>query len=344
MSRTRHNRRGNACRHGAAFTLVELLVVVTIIGILIALLLPAVQSARDAARKMQCGNNLKQIGLALHNYHVSHKSFPPASVLPPGSASYSLKESWGWHVFILPQMEQQGLYDQLRVDELELIQLFGQSALRPLLQTHIAPYQCPSDEIMDTVPLNVREFKGDGNKSPTIEVGKTNYAAVIGLFDKPIITSGMQNNGVFYNNSRVRIEDIRDGTSNTFAVGERDLRCGVASWPGTRNPPGPCHWGIYHNRGRVSKKLNSSESSWPTPTNWSQIYCDCCSEGFSSVHAGGANFLFCDGSVHFISDTIEFNNSNATLGNPNAAYDASRLGLYQRLGCRKDGQPIDAGF
>ncbi len=319
--------------------------VVTIIGILIALLLPAVQSAREAAHRTACTNNLKQIGLALHAYHASHKRFPPASILQDDFPTVDRhnEEEWGWGAFILPQLEQQGLYDKLGVERRRLLDLFKDANDRHLLQTYLEVYHCPSDDEFDVLPHDVRHFYGDGNNAGAkIEVGKSNYVAVTGLYDKP---GTFRNNGVFFNNSGIRMTEIRDGSSNTFAVGERDMRCGAASWCGCRNPPGPCHWGIYHNRGRVSKKLNSPDSSWPTPANWTSIYCDCCSEGFSSTHPGGGNFLFCDGSVHFINDDIHFSNGGLTQSQltSGAAYDPDQLGLYQRLGIRNDKQPV-SGF
>ncbi len=328
-------RRGKI-RGKRGFTLVELLVVIAIIGILVALLLPAVQAAREAARRIQCSNNLKQIGIALNAYLASVGSFPPATVQFKPDNNANIEEMWGWHVFIMPQMEQQNLYDALRVSDITLMDALKDANIRPHLQTYIAGYACPSDEKRATLSAQLRHFYGKGNNAGgKIEVGKSNYAAVHGLYDKDGL---YENDGVFYNNSAVDDASIRDGLSNTFAVGERDSRCGAASWPGSRNPPGPCHWGVYHNRGRVSKKLNDPESSYSPGWN----ACDSCSEGFSSSHPGGALFVYCDGSVHFITENIEFSNAGLTQGNLTGgkAYDATLLGIYQKLGIRNDGQPI----
>ena len=339
------------------FTLVELLVVIAIIGILVALLLPAVQQTREAARRMQCGNNLKQLGLALHNYHTAVGCFPPGSVANMVTSSQaSNEESWGVHAFLLPYMEQQNLYDAVQVNDKRLTEVLvaakSNTGLKSALQMGIPSYICPSDTGDSTLDVDKRHFYGKGNTgSGKFAVGKTNYPVVNGLYDKPWDNTRpgpFLNNGVFFTNSKVRVGDIRDGSSNTFAVGERDMRCYAASWPGVRNPPGPCNWGVYHNRGRVSAILNWAEDpewhktngTWGNPTNG---FCDNCSEGFSSAHPGGATFVMADGSVHFISDSIEFNNglsqSGITKGN---AYNGAQLGAFQKLGIRNDGQILSA--
>jgi prepilin-type N-terminal cleavage/methylation domain-containing protein len=127
------------------FTLVELLVVIAIIGILVALLLPAVQAAREAARRSECTNNLKQIGVALHNYHDTHKMFPPGWIpqtgMPGGGSGYA----WGWGTAILPFMEQASLPDQIQYGKITIYAAAGDPAILPLMQTPIAPYRCPSD-------------------------------------------------------------------------------------------------------------------------------------------------------------------------------------------------------
>ena len=341
------------------FTLVELLVVIAIIGILVALLLPAVQKARDAARRTQCSNNLKQIGIALHSYHTLLGVFPPGSVARNDvGSSVSNEEEWGVHVYLMPHLEQGNIYDKLDVDNRRLMDCFAiavdtanpdSAEMKILLQTAIQVYQCPADESSATLDAGARHFYGKTNTGANkFEVGKTNYPAVCGLYDRPWSGSApYKNNGMFYTNSKLRMTDIKDGATNTFAFGERDMRCYAASWPGVRNPPGPCNWGVYHNRGRISFKLNSPEDpewhkangTWGNPANG---FCDNCSEGFSSRHSGGAFFLFCGGSVRFISDHVDYNNGGLSQVTSGAPYDPQQLGVYQRLGIYNDGMPIGA--
>lgn len=343
---SRMSKRCRLCPPGLTrgFTLVELLVVITIIGILIALLLPAVQAAREAARRASCTNNLKQIGLSLHNYSTALGSFPSGSVTEPGTSSQRQKEeSWGFHVFIMPYIEMQPLYDKLGVQKRTLKELLQTPADYDLLQTFIATYACPSEEEEATLDAKKRHFYGNGN-TDKIEVGKTNYVACVGFYDRPWEGKApYENNGVLFTNSHITPVAVYDGTSNTFAVGERDMRCYAASWPGVRNPPGPCNWGEYHNRGRVSFKLNSPED----PDYQKRVYgswdsCDSCTEAFSSRHPGGANFAMCDGSVQFISENIDFSNAGLTQSDLRKGKDIAqpdKLGLYQRLGIRNDRQP-----
>lgn len=363
-SRTFRPPRGNSnipTMSRPGFTLVELLVVIAIIGILVSLLLPAVQSAREAARRTQCSNNLKQIGIALHSYHTLIGVFPPGSVARTDtSSSVSNEEEWGAHVFLLPHLEQQNLYDKLDVDNRRLLDCFAialdtanpnAAEMKQLLQTGLDVYQCPADEDSATLDASKRHFYGKTNTgSGKFEVGKTNYPVVFGFYDRPWSgSSPYKNNGVFYTNAKLKMTDIDDGATNTFAVGERDMRCYAASWPGVRNPPGPCNWGVYHNRGRVSTKLNSPEDpeTLKLTNNWnsgSNGQCNSCVEGFSSEHAGGAFFLFCGGSVQFISENIDFNNGGLTQSQlqSGAQYDPLQLGVYQRLGIYDDGLPIGA--
>ena len=307
-------------RRFGGFTLIELLVVIAIIGILIALLLPAVQSAREAARRIHCNNNLRQLGLGVLNYNETYGSFPPGCI--DGDHN---EESWGWGALILAFVEQEPLYEQLRVTERRLTDLLRHHSDRKLAQMPMATFRCITDETPKRLPPETRHFFGDGNVGK-IELGTSNYVACQGLHDQ---SGPFRNNGVFFNGSGIRLKDITDGASHTFMLGERDERCGSAVWAGCRNPPGPCHWGVYQNRGRVSEKLNSPRE--PQPRNNGRLFCcDCCSEGFSSAHPGGASFVFCDGSVHFIGDNIEYNER--------------ALGMYQRLGIRNDGLPVAGGF
>lgn len=282
---------------------------------------------------MQCTNNLKQLCLACHNYHDTLKSFPPGCI-----DDAELIETWGWGVFILPFIEQQPLYNNLGVTNRKLYHVLMDPTDQHLLQTPLAEFRCPSDRTEELLDKSSRHFFGRGNNAGgKIEMSTSNYIACQGFYDKPGL---YKNNGVFYNNSHIRLDrDIPDGTSHTFAIGERDYRCSAGHWAGVRNPPGPCHWGVYHSRGRVSKQLNSPETSWPRPSGWNA--CNSCGEGFSSPHPGGANFAFCDGTVHFISENIEFSNAGLTQSNLTSGtkYDPLLLGLYQRLGIRDDGQP-----
>lgn len=314
----------------SAFTLVEMLVVIAIIGVLIALLLPAVQAAREAARRTQCRNRMKQIGLAMHSYHDAHLVFPPGyiSVAPN-------EEDWGWAVFLLPYMEREPLYDEMQPNERRLIEMLrdpGTAPLPPpriLVQTPIADFRCPSDRTEELLPATMRRFDGIG-AGPDFEPATSNYVGVCGLWDR---ADGQKNNGVLYGNSKVSIRDIADGTSRTLAVGERHRRCGAATWCGPRDPFGISDLGAYFVQGRVSMKLNHPDD----------IGADTCREGFSSQHAGGGNFLFCDGSVHFIADNIGFSNAGIDVYDPTlslARTDAYRLGLYQLLGIIDDDIPL----
>ncbi len=308
----------------AAFTMVELLVVIAIISVLIALLLPAVQAAREAARRMQCQNRLKQIGLAMQNYHDSHKVFPPGYI----SVDVDYEE-WGWPVFLLPYMERIPLYTELSINQNRLTELLTDAYGRTLVETPLPEFRCPSDTTPDQLPKDLRHFDGMGAPSG-FEPGTSNYIGVCGLYNR---ADGTPNNGVLFGNSKVTIRDVSDGTSRTFAVGERERDCGAGAWCGNRNPVGLTDFGAYYVQGRVSIKLNH-------PYN---IGSDSCREGFSSPHSGGGNFLVCDGSVHFISETMRFSNAGIDVYDQSGTFDRAQahdLGLYQQLGIRNDGVPI----
>lgn len=323
--------------HG--FTLIELLVVIAIIAILVSLLLPAVQQAREAARRTQCKNNLKQIGLALHNYHDIYNTFPIGA-----QDAGSNEEMWGWSASILPQIEQQNLAEQMGMGNRRLREVLADANLRPILQTPLAAFVCPSDpsgELMDGGRLNGgsgRNMRGNGGAPANFRVAKSNYIGSCGYNDVSRRNSNGKR-GVFQVGDNYKMRDITDGTSNTIAVGERTTFCASGAWCGNRNPRGGGPQGADYTLGRTSIPINLKDNR----NHW-------CTEGFDSAHTGGAQFLLCDGSVHFLSENIDYNlHRNATDrlrdGNgPNrtgwtSTLNAS-LGVYQKLGNRDDGEVI----
>ncbi len=325
---SKHTNMRSAGHYVTGFTLIELLVVIAIIGVLMSLLLPSVQSARESGRRATCNNHLRQIGIALHNYENGFKSFP--SGWRPGGQR---KAEWGWPAHLLPMLEETQLHDQLGVTSQSLRDAIADPATRNLLGTTVASYRCPSDltpELLpggnNTGPQFNRLFDCD-NCPADFEPATSNYVGNGGLTD-PMPVIGSNGNGVFWSGTHVKLEDITDGLSKTFAVGERHDRCRAATWIGVRNPPGPDMWGSYWVRARVSIKLNDPRPISPTNS---------CTEGFSSGHPGGGNFLYCDGSVHSLNDDIGFSNGGATFNNSSPTYDVALLGVYQHLGIRNDG-------
>lgn len=332
------------------FTLIELLVVIAIIAILIALLLPAVQQAREAARRTQCKNNLKQIGLALHNYHDIYGRFPIGAqecggANCPGGAGPANLEMYGWGAAILPQIDQGPLFNQLRIGDLHMTEVLADVNLRNLLQSPIAGFICPSDtsptHLMFGGQMNGgsgRHMNGNSGVGTGFRVAKSNYVGNCGYNDVARANANGQR-GIFQRAASFKFRDITDGTSNTIAVGERTTRCAAGAWSGNRNPTGSGAQGADYTLGRTSIPPNH-------PNNGSHQ----CTEGFDSPHVGGVQFLFCDGSVTFISENIDYNlHINATDrvrdGNtPNrtgwGTNVTSQLGTYQKLGNRDDGQPV----
>ncbi|MFO0876511.1 MAG: DUF1559 domain-containing protein [Gemmataceae bacterium] len=253
----------------AGFTLIELLVVIAIIAILIGLLLPAVQKVREAAARMKCQNNLKQMGLALHNYHGVREAFPPGYVSQVASDGSDMGPGWGWAAHLLPDMEQDNLFRQIN-----LLVGIEQPAHATIREVQLALFRCPSDNAPPTfLPA-----------SSVVQVASSNYVANFG--NNEIEDDPGAGNGIFFRNSRIRFADITDGTSNTFAVGERTSKRSFSTWTGSITGAdeaqalvlGTCDHTPNHPSGHV--------------------------EDFSSQHSGGVNFLMCDGSVRFINNSI----------------------------------------
>lgn len=277
----------------AGFTLVELLVVIAIIGILVALLLPAIQAAREAARRTECTSNLKQIGVGLHNYHDSFNALPAGWIYrSPGG-----QPDWGWAVFILPYVEQAALYDEFEVTTKRLNQFYYSGAtgdeLR-LLQTPIPGYRCPTDTLGK---LNTKCNFGSTN-SPRLAT--SNYvASAAGIITAEAPSGTTDSRGVFYGNSWLGMEDLLDGTSNTIAIGERDSYHLAAVWAGVGQNNSYGNEGTARTVARGGMPINFDYTLVSAPQNQGK--------GFSSFHPGGANFLLADGVVRFISQNVATN-------------------------------------
>jgi len=320
------------------FTLIELLVVIAIIAVLVALLLPAVQQAREAARRSTCKNNLKQIGLALHNYHDTHRTLPPGFIdddIAPGGAipsgpggSADQAMYWTWSAFILPFVDQAPRYNQLNPGDRRVIDVAdGTNADRQLLQDVISVYRCPSDPAPDVNTNGNRDIDAGllTNFGNDLDVATSNYIAVN--------TSGnlrpQQNrhDGLFGTNSRTRFRDVTDGLSNTIAVGERAWRLSnfnlfaAIAMVQDGHVGSQTNWGLAESHGGGEQPLNCTFGA-------------ACREGFSSVHTGGAQFLMADGAVRFISENIDHNPDTG------GANDFLVNSTYERLLGRNDGQPI----
>jgi len=317
--------------HKNGFTLIELLVVIAIIAILVSLLLPAVQQAREAARRSACKNQLKQIGLALHNYHDIHNTLPPGTVFKAGEANASNVATWGWSAFLLPLLEQSALYDQLGVGHSTLDEVLQDATRQRLTQQPLSVFRCPSD--VGPQLNNRRSFNTPYSayfNSGSAILGTSNYIAVAGTrwtLPQQWLTNQRDPWGAFWGASKVKFSSITDGLSQTVLIGERDWVCRAGVWAGVRNYNGNGNVGNQASLGLVDVKIND-----PTLDANSNPLCE---GGFSSRHASGAHFVLGDGSVRFVSENIHFDMTSADGANPN-----NNMGLYQRLGRRNDGQTV----
>jgi prepilin-type N-terminal cleavage/methylation domain-containing protein/prepilin-type processing-associated H-X9-DG protein len=261
------------------FTLIELLVVIAIIGILIALLLPAVQKARESAARVQCQNNLKQMGLACHAYHDANRRLPPGYIATGTSTS----PGWGWAAYLLPYLEEQNLYRQ--------IDFSRPVETQPIIEKIVTVFLCPSDASA-TDPFAVTDLSYD----KICLAAPSCYAATCGSDASEV--DAPTGNGIFYRNSKTRFADITDGTSNTTMLGDRawadtqgiwaGVPTGAVTRPGARNP-----W---------TSSTGPAQALVLVHNNWINITTDADGglDDFSSKHTDGANLLFADGSVRFL--------------------------------------------
>jgi prepilin-type N-terminal cleavage/methylation domain-containing protein len=297
------------------FTLIELLVVIAIIGILVGLLLPAVQASRESARRTKCINNLKQLGLALHNYETSHQ------VLPPGYVSDWWKQNetgpgWGWGTMLLPYLEQGPVFQALNFD---LPIEAGDNVTGRL--TVVDVFLCPTDHCDTLMWALYYQDKTLPRGSPICQIASSNYVAMFGITEP-----GIDGEGLFFRNSSISARGILDGLSQTISLGERSVKLGQSTWVGSVTnailgpPPG------YNGTvGRVHLEPGSSmtlghagEGKTPgDPTS------DC--NQFYSLHDKGAYFVFADAHVTFLKTSMS-------------------AGVFSALATRQGAEPISGEF
>ncbi|WP_437222230.1 DUF1559 domain-containing protein [Planctomicrobium sp. SH661] len=307
------------------FTLIELLVVIAIIAVLIALLLPAVQQAREAARRSQCKNNLKQLGLAMHNYLDTYGSFPPCYVDLRGAQGVSDNQGhWAWSAFILPYMELSQVFNTLNVGNSTATQ--SVTANTAIMQQSYPAFRCPSD----TGPKRYTPSIGDEAGFAIVTSGGTNTGLSLTNYvvcnntravrQQAATTSNNGNTGavgMFWRDSNCKHRTITDGSSNTLMIGERAFRpappgkkqvnAGLMSAARDRDGLGPASHdttggsdgsqGLMSIAGSIYNSINPAITSAAYTGSFEYA-------SFGSQHVGGAHFVFADGHVGFLSDNI----------------------------------------
>ena len=316
------------------FTLIELLVVIAIIAVLIALLLPAVQAAREAARRARCVNNLKQMGLALHNYHDAVGAFPMSYVAYSAfkDGATDTAPGWAWSTFILPQLEQATVYNAANI-----LLAVEAPANSTVARASTNVYLCPSDP-MPGGPFAVTNAAG----TTLALTSPTSYAACVGN-DYADSTTGLNNdgigNGVMFRNSRIRLADITDGSSQTILAAERAWSINQGTWVGVvnngvirRGPANPCPTtgAAYYLAATLVQAHGNVLNTIQDPDGGLDDY--------SSRHPGGANALFGDGSVRFLKSVL---GNNGTRPDGSTIYSPASL-VLQALATRAGGELLSS--
>jgi prepilin-type N-terminal cleavage/methylation domain-containing protein len=346
-----------------AFTLVELLVVIAIIGLLIALLLPAVQAAREAARRSACVSNLKQIGLGLHNHLSAQKRFPAGYVgVLPGQTGNPWDSNnqftWSWGALLLPFIEQQPLFDRLAPRQRRLYDHISNGGQRSDLETPLPAFRCPSDGDMKPINdntsrlVNVNTLGNIGTTASSYVGSNTSYKwhPAGRLIGGPPGPGGPpisfwpgtvpEANGIFWRDSNLKESLITDGLSATIMVGER--RWGAAAGGSLAEAA------LALATSATNEQLSVERSLGTAVLTLNGLNADAARRSYSSTHAGFIMFLFCDGAVRPISETIQHTVQRAwssVPNNPSPPYASTvPWSLFERLIGRNDGQANATSF
>ena len=278
------------------FTLIELLVVIAIVGILIALLLPAIQMAREAARRSQCSSNLKQIGLGLHTYQDTFGQFPPGWIAVDqfgnNQGHWFGVPGWAWSCQLLPYMDQAAVFE----DQINFDLPVYKAANDTVRVLQLKLFLCPSDPAKPTFTLPFASgapYLGDESNPGDIEMARNNYLGVFGTVDFHILHASdpdAEANGTFFLNRGVKPGEMVDGLSQTLVVGERSSKLAPSTWVGLVT-------GRMHSPARICGVCTYPPNSEDTPEHYFH--------NFSSWHPAGAHFLYADGSVKMLDDSVD---------------------------------------